>query len=303
MTSAAIRIRPTDFFTADQWRQLSHRSSWRGLALVAHAWAVIGLAMVVGYMVPWLIPVCIMVVGTRQLGLAILMHDAAHGLLHPAKRVNDRVGEYLCTPGLAAYRAYHLQHHRLAQQSKDPDLVLSAPFPVTRASLRRKIMRDLTGRTFLKQRFGRLTAAIRRRSWGDAGRDIKRMRRYLLTNLAFFAVFALAGYWWVWVTMWLVPQMCWLPLVTRLRNIAEHALIAENEPDPRRVARTTPTNVVGRALIAPYYVNYHCEHHLFMGFPCWNLPRAHQMLKDNGRIGELLVADGYRGVLAAASNR
>ena len=49
---------------------------------------------------------------------------------------------------------YHLQHHKFAQQAEDPDLGLSAPFPITRASLRRKIVRDLTGQTWFKQRFG-----------------------------------------------------------------------------------------------------------------------------------------------------
>ena len=50
------------------------------------------------------------------------------------------------TPGgLVQYRTYHLGHHKFAQQAEDPDLGLSAPFPITRLSLRRKIVRDLTG--------------------------------------------------------------------------------------------------------------------------------------------------------------
>ena len=32
--------------------------------------------------------------------------------------------------------------------------MLSAPFPITRQSLRRKVVRDLTGQTWFKQRFG-----------------------------------------------------------------------------------------------------------------------------------------------------
>ncbi len=35
----------------------------------------------------WL--VAVMIVGTRQLGLAILMHEAAHGGLHSNKAIND----------------------------------------------------------------------------------------------------------------------------------------------------------------------------------------------------------------------
>src|SRR6185295_19540860 len=92
----------------------------------------------------------------RQLGLAILMHDAAHGLLFANRRLNEWVGAWLCAApvftSLALYRPYHLAHHRHTQQPEDPDLGLSAPFPITRASLWRKILRDLTGRTALERR-------------------------------------------------------------------------------------------------------------------------------------------------------
>lgn len=150
--AVAPRARPEDFFTPAQWRSLSDRSRWRGLWLVAHCWGVIGLAMVVGARWPVLIPLCVMVIGARQLGVFILMHDAAHGLLHPNRKVNDWVGLWLCSSTMRDYRPYHLQHHRYVQQAEDPDLVLSAPFPITRASLRRKMLRDLSGQTFYKQR-------------------------------------------------------------------------------------------------------------------------------------------------------
>jgi fatty acid desaturase len=159
--AVAARVDPKDFFTAEEWRPLAERSAWRGLALVAHAWAVIGLAWAgaiaaVHYFGPLGLLTLIVttpVIGGRQLGLAILMHDAAHGALHPNRRINDRVGEWLCAGGVARYRKYHLQHHKYAQQAEDPDLGLSAPFPITRASLSRKIVRDLTGQTWFKERF------------------------------------------------------------------------------------------------------------------------------------------------------
>lgn len=65
-----------------------------------------------------------MVIGGRQLGLAILMHDAAHGRLFVNRRLNDSVGAWLCAypvlTSLALYRPYHLQHHRFTQQAEDP---------------------------------------------------------------------------------------------------------------------------------------------------------------------------------------
>ena len=39
-----------------------------------------------------------------------------------------------------AYRRYHLQHHAHTQQANDPDLVLSAPFPITRPELSAQVL-------------------------------------------------------------------------------------------------------------------------------------------------------------------
>ena len=301
--AAAPRARPEDFFTPAQWQALSARSRWRGLWLVAHCWGVIALAMGVGARWPVLIPLCVMVIGARQLGLFILMHDAAHGLLHPNRAVNDGVGLWLCSSTLREYRPYHLQHHRYVQQAEDPDLVLSAPFPITRASLRRKMLRDLTGQTFYKQR---IAPMFERAAPGSPlarnGQDVARSRRFWLGNLLGLALFTAAGWWWVWLLMWALPMVSWLPLITRLRNIAEHALVGVNQADPLRQARTTHAGWLARALIAPYWVNYHCEHHLFTNLPCWQLPKAHALLAQTGVTPRMEVQPGYLPMLRLAAS-
>ena len=306
MTPAA-RVKPEDFFTPDEWLLLSSRSPFKGLALLLHCWVVIGLAIAVGVAWPVTIPLIVMVVGTRQLGLFVLMHDAAHGLLHPNRRINDRAALWFGGSELHIYRPYHLQHHRFVQQTADPDLVLSAPFPISRASLRRKIVRDLTGQTFFKQRFGPLADKIRalkpnESAWTLIALEMKAQRVFFITNTIGFTLFTAAGLWWAWLLMWLLPMATWLPLVSRLRNIAEHALIVENSTDPLRHARTTHTNFFERALIAPYWVNYHCEHHMFTHIPCWNLPAAHRLLASKGVTQRMEVQPGYRAVLRLATS-
>lgn len=306
--AVAARVSPKDFFTAEEWAPLTARSSWKGLALVAHCWAVILAAGAMAVIWPITIPLAVMIIGARQLGLGILMHDAAHGALHPDPKVNDFVGEYFCTDGLAKYRAYHLQHHKFAQQGEDPDLVLSAPFPITPRSFRRKVLRDLTGQTWFKQRFGVLMAKLKARKPGQPALPIwwseaVRMRRFLLVNAACWAALAAVGLWWAWPVLWLLPRATWFQLVTRLRNIAEHACVAKDEPDPLRHARTTRANFLERTLIAPYWVNFHGEHHLFMHLPCWSLPRAHRLLAAKGVTGRMLTASGYREVLALAASK
>ena len=304
--SAAARVKPEEFFSPEEWAVLSARSRWKGLALVLHCWVVIGAAMVVGIQWPLTIPLMIMAIGNRQLGLFILMHDAAHGLLHAERPLNDRVARWFCGSELAVYRPYHLQHHRFVQQSEDPDLVLSAPFPITPSSLRRKIIRDLTGQTFFKQRFGMLVDQLKARVpgaplWPLLLTEVKKQRVFLALNLTGLMLFSIAGLWWAWLLMWWLPMATWLPLVSRLRNIAEHALIVENGTDPLRHARTTHANFFERLFIAPYWVNYHCEHHMFTQIPCWNLPLAHAMLEAKGVTRRMELQPGYATVLRLAA--
>ena len=300
--AAAARLDPKDYFTPEEWAPISARSWWKGPAMIAHAWATIIAAGAMAVVWPLTLPLAVAIIGARQLGLAILMHDAAHGLLHPNRAINDWVGHWLCAPTLKAYRPYHLQHHRYVQQAEDPDLVLSAPFPISRTSLRRKMWRDLSGQTFYKQRIQPLL----RRSSQVAGSDSASAftghdRHFLIANALGFAVFAAAGWWWLWPVLWVLPQATWLPLVTRLRNIAEHALVPVDQPDPLRQARTTRAGWLERALIAPYWVNFHSEHHLFTQLPCWQLPRAHALLQAAGTTARMEVQPGYLAVMRLAA--
>jgi fatty acid desaturase len=300
--AVAPRADPAAFFRPDEWSALTQRSRWRGLGLVAHCWGVIGLAMAMGTLWPVTIPLAVMVIGTRQLGLFILMHDAAHGLLHPNRRINDAVARWFCSSSLGEYRPYHLQHHRYVQQAEDPDLGLSAPFPISRASLKRKLLRDLSGQTFYKQRIAPLLeASIKASPLQRQSQELVRGWRFLIGNALGFAVFAAVGLWWVWLLLWLLPMATWLPLVTRIRNIAEHALVGRDQPDPLRQARTTQAGPVERALLAPYWVNYHLEHHLFTQVPCWRLPQAHALLRQRGVTARMEVQPGYGAVLKQAA--
>lgn len=305
---AAARVAPKDFFTPEEWAPLARKSAWVGPALVAHAWAVILAAGAAALAFPILIPVAIMIIGARQLGLAILMHDASHGALHGDLKINDFLGDKLTPGGLVAYRTYHLGHHKFAQQAEDPDLGLSAPFPITRLSLRRKIVRDLTGQTYYKQRWAGLVKRLSERKAGEPLWPILKdavaaRKRFLIGMIVTVAVTAPFGFWWAWPVLWLAPQAIWLPMITRLRNIAEHACIAKDEPDPLRHARTTRAGWVARAFLAPYWVNYHCEHHMFMHVPCYNLPRAHRLLKVKGVLPRMLTSPSYLDVLRQASGR
>ncbi len=289
-----MALKSSELLTPEQVQRLRGKSDVVGALLVLHAWGLIlgSMALFVWWPNPFTFLLAVMVIGGRQLGLAILMHDAAHGLLFANRRLNDLVGSWLCAfpvfTSLVLYRPYHLQHHRFTQQAEDPDLGLSAAFPITRKSLWRKVVRDLTGQT----------AFTRRREQFKRGIGL---REGLIVNAVLWAALAAAGYWWLYPVLWLLPLATWYQLVSRIRNIAEHAVVPDND-DPLRNTRTTYANPIIRLLVAPYWVNYHLEHHLFMFVPCWRLPQAHRALLTAGRREGMEVQPGYRAVLRMATS-
>ncbi|MDJ0920660.1 MAG: fatty acid desaturase family protein [Henriciella sp.] len=310
--AVAKRIRPLDLFTREEWDHVSRRSDLVGAWLVVHCWLVIGLAMAAAIWQPILIILAIPIIGARQLGLAVLMHEAAHGGLSSNTAMNAFLGHWLSGApiggSLKSYRPYHLQHHKYAQQPEDPDLILSAPFPVTKSSLRRKLVRDLTGQTFFKQRRNQFANAMGLGIRAEKGRPNRANTAreavipFVITNLVLLIGLSLLGYWWAYFVLWLLPLATWNQMITRLRNIAEHAVVPDNE-DPMRHARTTRANLIERIFIAPYWVNYHCEHHMFMHLPCYQLAEAHRLLTRKGIDQQMEIQTGYLGVISRAASK
>ena len=300
------------FLTSDEIRALARRSNAMGLLLLLHCYAVISLAL--GLFALWPNPLtfllAIMLIGSRQLGLAILMHDAAHNALFASRTLNDWAGEWLCgrpiLAELSAYRRYHLTHHRFTQTEQDPDLTLSSKFPTTRASLKRKFLRDLTGQTGGKQLLAQVLMSLRLAGDADAMDAAKleaaqafnalEIWKSLPVFLGIALLMSLVGDWWWGFAFWILPYLTWFQFVLRIRNIAEHGA-TEKSDDPFRNVRTTFAGPLARTFIAPYWVNYHLEHHLVMHVPCWQLQRMHAVLRNKGLDARMNLAKNYRAVL------
>lgn len=303
------------YLSRAQIRELAERSDLMGAWMVFHCWAVIfGAVILFGiWPNPLTFLLAVIVIGSRQLGLAILMHEAAHNALFKTKALNEFAGEWLCgrpiLAELAAYRHYHLSHHRFTQTDKDPDLVLSQKFPTSKASLKRKFLRDLTGRTGLKQLTAQIVTSFRLAGEEDAVDAAKQdmSQAFKARDLWYsfplvvgiIVAMGLMGEWWYGLAFWLLPYLTWFQLVLRIRNIAEHGA-TEQSQDPLRNVRTTLAGPLERALVAPYWVNYHLEHHLVMHVPCWRLPKMHKILQDSGAAAKMNVAPSYKDALAQA---
>ncbi len=110
-------------------------------------------------------------------------------------------------------------------------------------------------------------------------------------------------YGWTPYLLWLAGLATSFQLYLRIRNIAEHACTTTGSDDPFTHARTTRANWLERATVAPYWVNYHAEHHLFMGVPCYRLPQVHAALGRAGKHESMTIEPGYAAVLRQVTAR
>ena len=293
-------VTAADVLTLTELQQLRRTSAVRGAGLVLHAWTMIAAAMAVYVVWPSALTfaLAVAVIGSRQLGLFVLVHEAAHWLLFPGLRRNTLVASWLCgfplfVTDLKTYRRTHHLHHRHTQQADDPDLALTAAFPVARARFWRDVLRDLSGWTAC----ARIVAWS---GWRQPRREAWRLvRGPLLCQAVLLAVLASIGRWELYLLLWVLPLATWYQLLTRLRSIAEHAMVPDDD-DPLRNTRTTGAGLLARAFLAPYWVNYHVEHHLLVFVPCWKLRRAHALLVAKGYGARMELAPGYLDVINRA---
>jgi fatty acid desaturase len=296
--------------TKDEIRELVEVRDPRAWFSIALDWGLIGasFALVAAFPNPVSVLVAIAIIGSRQLGLAILMHDAAHRALLRNRSWNDWVGNWLCGypiwNDVHPYRRYHLQHHAKTWTSEDPDLELANPFPITRASLKRKVWRDLSGQTGWKRFLAILNRDLGRsrgRARRDFGAGMQALHGVMITNAVLLGLLTLFGHpalYLLWVVAWFTTYS----LVMRIRSIAEHAMVPDIA-DELGNTRTTIARWWERLLIAPNRVNFHLEHHLLMTVPHYNLPRLHRMLRDRGALDGACVTQGYANVLSLAASR
>ncbi len=300
-------VRAGDYLEPDEIRAFSRRSDLAGACLLAFNWLCIAaiFALVALWTNPLTILVAVLLLGGRQLGLAVLMHEAGHRTLFAGSALNDSLGQWLAAyPVLGdclAYGASHREHHRLAGTDEDPDLPNYRAYPIGAASFRRKIIRDLTGRTGLKLLAGQFTGAGNRIMMRD-GEANPSLHRGLAVNAVLLAVLWASGHPALYL-LWVAAYVTSYPLVARIRQVAEHGAVPGlYAPDPRGNTRTTRAGVLERLLLCPNHVNFHIEHHLMPSVPCWRLPQLHRLLTERGfyRDHPQAIARGYGDVIRRA---
>ena len=290
-------MKASDFLSKEELVALMKRSDARAWWTLLFNWGLIGGAFALAIAWPILSPLAVLVIAGRQLGLGIIVHDCAHHALFRERRMNEIAGQWLAgvpvNTSLAAYRTYHLQHHRFAGTPNDPDLIFVASYPIDRASLRRKFLRDVTGRTGVRDLMRSLSRFNLADQWP-----------WLAFHGALLSVLTIAGGWWAY-GLWWIALLFVYPAIVRLRQIGEHGVVPDRgSPDARMNTSTTVARWWERLFIAPNHVSYHVEHHLAAGVPPYRLREMHRLLQARGYFdGFDCISRGYADVIRRATRQ
>ncbi len=303
----------------EEIQALTMRSDLRGWWGILRVWISIGLtfAALALWPNPLTFILAIIMLGSLQLALAVLTHEASHRTLFKTRSLNDAVSDWLCARPIwldvYRYREHHMRHHAHTGTERDPDKSLVAPFPTTRGGLLRKLLRDISGLSGLRRIVGLVLMDIGVFEFTVSADPVRRPRNgrqfqdYLregvhnmwpmaAANLILAGLLALAGAFWLYGA-WVLAHLTTFSVFIRVRSIAEHACM-EPGPDILRNTRTTRAGWLARLTVAPMKVNYHAEHHLMASVPYYRLPLLHKLLVERAALP---VTPGYWQVLRTAS--
>ena len=304
--SALPDVLPTDRLQANGMAvpeiraELRKIPNWRNARTVAWLWIEsIGIVVATAWIGHPLAYVVAFVLMTRAIvRFNILGHEAVHRTLFTNKKANDIVGRWLLSyhawVPFELYRRGHINHHRDEMGPNEPDTALYAGFPITRASLRRKLIRDATGQSGWKILKGLLRGTRKRRTRPVA-------IRILGFQVVLLAIATAFGRPELWLLLWFLPWFTGWRVVNRLRAIAEHGGMTRST-DRRETTHHVRQSFLARFFLVPYHVGWHLAHHVDMGVPCWNLPKLHDELVAAGWVTPEYEWSSYRELWAALSS-
>jgi len=267
------------------------------IGYLAVAWAVAIGSIVVFWVHPawYTFILAFLIVSSRHQALLNVEHEAIHGKLVPGRAGNVILGRWVCAAPVGspfeASRARHLSHHRLLSTEQDPDHDLHAgPDKRTRAGLAKHFLGGLFGGYA-----GMVLMGPPRKDGGPAAPGARRRDALSigLAQLVLLGGFTLAFDWWVYFALWAIPLVTVTVLGHLIRSFVEHAITDDEVPRHDNRLITIPAPFVERFMLAPYWMNYHAEHHILPTVPAPRLKELHRRLEQREGVPPVLIRRSY----------
>jgi fatty acid desaturase len=227
-------------------------------------------------------------------------HELVHESVFRTRWLNGfflRILSFLGWHNHHAFWASHTEHHKFTLHPPD-DLEVVLPFKDLWPHFRRYAIVNWRWPWDAVKNHVKSARGIVEGEWmlhlyppdqPEKRRGRTRWSRIVLVGHGAIAVAAVAtGYWPVLLAVTFAPAYGgWLQW---LCNNTQHTGLRDNVPDFRLCCRTLYLNPAVRFLY--WHMNYHTEHHMYAGVPCYNLGKLHELIKHE-------LPESPRGLIAA----
>ena len=242
----------------------------------------------------------IFLIGTRQMSLALLLHEQVHRLGLRSKYADWLINIFAVYPLFVTtvedYAKVHLSHHKYCFTKDDPDFLRKAgeewTFPKTAGQLLTIALRDLTAMNLVR--------LIRGKTAHKTEEFTRRNPSPKWLRIGFFIAAAAAltwlGGWTIFLVYWVIPAMTVTQLLVRWIAVCEHQYNVENGT----IHETTPLIQLSwwqRLLMPDLNFGYHCYHHMHPGVSFSNLPKVHAIYQGEGLVDESAIFKGQGAYL------
>jgi fatty acid desaturase len=188
-----------------------------------------------------------------------------------------------------------MAHHKDEFGPNEPDMNLYNGYPITKASMKRKLKRDAFGNSGWKNLKGLFRGFKFKETRVHA-------RRILVSQLVLIAICAAFGYAQLYFFLWFLPFMTEWRVINRLRSIAEHGGMQRSN-DRRLTTHTVKQSLLPSFFMVPYNIGYHLPHHVDMGVPWRNLPQLQAELIAAGYVTPELEYPNYTALWRKLASR
>jgi fatty acid desaturase len=271
------------------------------LAFLTLTWSVVFAGLTVFWLWPtwYTFGLAFVLTSSRQQALLNIEHECIHGTFVKGRHANRLIGMILCAAPCASpfetSKARHLTHHRLLATADDPDLPLHGrEGKTTRPAFIRHFALGLLGGYAVMVLLG---GDSQSRSADDRRRALVDLSRIVGAQLALWAATTVLFSWWVYLALWAIPLATLTAFFHLVRSFGEHAVLEAERPEHDNLLISVVSNRVERFLVAPYFMNFHSEHHLFPWIPAPRLPAARRRLVGNAAAPPLLLRRSYLSAL------
>lgn len=284
-------------------RKISKTDNWHWVTYIIKDYFIIAASVLFCLKVSmWLYPLAWLLIGTRQRGLANLMHAGSHNTLAKSKVINFLASTWLSGYWVGqqyvTYCYSHVTNHHghLGHPDLDPDYKQHLDLGVYSCNNKRDFIIEYMVKPLLGGRiFTYFAYVFKDRIWFKVpDKNNNKIVSQQVDRMMFFifwiGVLSLA----IWfkishllLIFWLVPLFSSAMILGWFIEMAEHyPLVSKNVKSALYHTRNRHGNWFEMLIMGVHYDNLHLEHHLNPKIPMWNLPKSNQIRLEDPEFRE-----------------